>query len=309
MKYSRGEIHEGDCLEIMKGIEDASVDMILCDLPYGTTNNKWDFVIPLKDVWKEYKRVIKENGVIALTSQGIFTAQLIMSNPEWFAYKYVWVKSNPTNFLNAKRQPLRQYEDICIFYKKQPIYNPVMSQGKPYDSKGIRNAPTENYNAFKPVATKSDGARYPIDVMYCKSAIHERSDRKVYHATQKPIALGRYLIRMYSNEGDVIMDNTFGSGSFLVSAVLENRKFIGIEKKPEYVNIALERLLEAEEKLLDKSEPEKKKQTNYKGLVNIEELVNYDIIGENDELANSTNVKKEKEIKSVEEYSDGAELF
>lgn len=140
MKFLGGEIHEGDCLELMKNIPDQSIDMILCDLPYGTTQNKWDSVIPLDLLWREYERIIKPKGVIALTSQGIFTAKLILSNETWFKYKFVWVKSKATNFLNAKRQPLRQHEDICIFYKKQPDYYPVMWKAEPYN-KGTRKSP------------------------------------------------------------------------------------------------------------------------------------------------------------------------
>ena len=129
-------IFEDDCLNILPQIPDKSVDMILCDLPYGTTQNKWDSVIPLNKLWSEYNRIIKDNGVIALTSQGIFTAKLMLSNEQYFKYKIIWEKSKSTNFLNAKKQPLRKYEDICIFYKNQPSYHPQMIQGEPYD-KGV----------------------------------------------------------------------------------------------------------------------------------------------------------------------------
>jgi site-specific DNA-methyltransferase (adenine-specific)/modification methylase len=232
MKYLGGNIMQGDCIEVMKGLDDESVDLILCDLPYGTTQNKWDSIIPLEALWKEYNRIIKPRGVIALTSQGIFTAKLIISKEEWFRYKFVWVKSKPTNFLNARRQPLRQHEDICIFYKKQPDYRPVMSPGKPYN-KGTRKAQfTGSYGDFKPTVVKSDGERFPTDTLYCKTAESESGGR-VWHPTQKPVALGRYLIRMYTKPGDVVLDNAFGSGSFLVSAAMEGRRFIGIEKNEE----------------------------------------------------------------------------
>lgn len=135
--YYLNKVIEGDCLEVMKGIPSKSIDMVLCDLPYGTTQNKWDSVIPLDLLWKEYRRIVKDNGVVVLTSQGIFTAKLILSNEKWFKYKLVWEKSKATNFLNAKKQPLRKHEDICVFYKKQPVYNPQMTDGDPYD-KGIR---------------------------------------------------------------------------------------------------------------------------------------------------------------------------
>lgn len=229
---------QGDCLEVMKDFPDSSVDMILCDLPYGTTQNKWDSVIDLNKLWQEYERIIKANGCIALTSQGVFTAKLILSNEKLFKYKIIWIKSKPTNFLNAKIQPLRKHEDICIFYKKQPTYNPQMSDGLPYD-KGIRKDQfTGSYGDFKPRHIKSSGQRYPNDVVlfeeqciddfiYVKTA---ESEGKVVHPTQKPIELGRYLIRTYTKPGDIVLDNACGSGSFLLSAILEDRYFIGIEK-------------------------------------------------------------------------------
>lgn len=259
---SGGQIYQGDCLKVMKNIPDHSVDMILCDLPYGTTQNKWDSVIPLDKLWAEYQRIIKPRGVIALTSQGIFTARLILSNEAWFRYKFVWVKSKSTNFLNARRQPLRQHEDICIFYGQQPNYRPVMWQGEPYD-KGTRKAQyTGSYGDFKPVQVKSDGERFPTDTLYCKTAESEAGGR-VWHPTQKPVALGRYLIRMFTGPGDVVLDNAFGSGSFLVAAAMEGRRYIGIEKNEEvhlfkkeridYVKVAQERLKEVE-KMIEKGE-------------------------------------------------------
>jgi site-specific DNA-methyltransferase (adenine-specific) len=230
---------QGDCLEVMKYIPNGSIDMILCDLPYGTTQNKWDSVIPLDKLWEQYERIIKENGAIVLTSQGLFTAKLILSNEKLFKYKTVWIKSKPTNFLNAKKQPLRKHEDICIFYKKQPVYHPQMTQGAAYD-KGIRKDQySGSYGDFKPRHVKSTGERYPNDVIfyeveedyndyiYCKTA---ESEGKVLHPTQKPVALAKYLIKTYSNENNIILDNTCGSGSFLVAAALENRRYIGIEK-------------------------------------------------------------------------------
>ncbi|PCH51273.1 MAG: site-specific DNA-methyltransferase [Hyphomicrobiales bacterium] len=255
MKVFGGEIYQGDCLKVMSKIEDQSVDLILCDLPYGTTQNKWDSVIPLEKLWAEYRRIIKPRGVIALTSQGIFTAKLILSNEAWFKYKFVWVKSKSTNFLNARRQPLRQHEDICIFYGKQPNYRPVMWKGEAYN-KGTRKAQyTGSYGDFKPVVVKSDGDRFPTDTLYCKTAESEAGG-KVWHPTQKPVALGRYLIRMFTQEGDVVLDNAFGSGSFLVAAAIENRQFIGIEKNEEvhlfkkekidYIDVIKERLAEVE---------------------------------------------------------------
>ena len=232
------KVVQGDCLEVMQSIPDESVNMILCDLPYGTTQNKWDSVIDLQKLWTEYERIIKDDGAIVLTSQGIFTAKLILSNEKLFKYKITWIKSKSTNFLNAKKQPLRKHEDICIFYKKQPTYNPQMTEGEAYD-KGIRKDQyTGSYGDFKPKHVKSNGERYPNDIVfyeeqnlddfvYVKTA---EAEGTVYHPTQKPIELGRYLIRTYTNPGDIVLDNACGSGSFLLSAILENRNFIGIEK-------------------------------------------------------------------------------
>lgn len=225
-------VHEDDCLNLLPQLPDKSIDLILCDLPYGTTQNPWDSVIPLDKLWEQYTRIIKDNGVIALTSHGVFTAQLIMSNPKLFKYKITWVKSKATNFLNAKKQPLRKHEDICIFYKKQPIYNPQMDIGDPYD-KGVRkNQLTGSYGTFSPIKVMSDGSRYPTDVIYIKTA---ESEGEVYHPTQKPVELGRYLIRTYTNENAVVLDNASGSGSFLVAAKLENRRFIGVELNKETI--------------------------------------------------------------------------
>ena len=232
------KVIKGDCLEVMPDIPDKSVDMILCDLPYGTTQNKWDSVIPLEKLWEQYERIIKNNGAIVLTAQGLFTAKLILGNEKLFKYKVVWVKSKATNFLNAKKQPLRKHEDICIFYKKQPTYNPQMINGKAYD-KGVRKDQyTGSYGDFKPKHVKSNGERYPNDAIFYEPDIYDdtvyfktaESEGKVLHPTQKPVKLGQYLIRTYTNENDIILDNACGSGSFLVSAVLEKRRFIGIEK-------------------------------------------------------------------------------
>ncbi|MDW4090029.1 MULTISPECIES: DNA-methyltransferase [Staphylococcaceae] len=218
---------KGDSIKTMQKISDKSIDLILCDLPYGHTQNNWDSVIPLPKLWKEYNRIIKDNGAILLTSSGMFTAELMMSNPNMYKYKIIWEKSKATNFLNAKKQPLRKYEEICVFYKKQPTYNPQMSEGNPYNKGTRKNQLTGSYGLFSPSEVKSEGTRYPIDLIYFKTA---ESEGKVYHPTQKPIDLGRYLVKTYSNLGDTILDNTCGSGSFLVSALLEGRNFIGIDK-------------------------------------------------------------------------------
>jgi site-specific DNA-methyltransferase (adenine-specific) len=262
MEKYLNKVIQGDCLQVMKHFSSKSIDMILCDLPYGTTQNKWDSVIPLDELWKHYERIIKDDGCIALTSQGVFTAKLILSNEKLFKYKIVWIKSKPTNFLNAKIQPLRKHEDICIFYKKQPKYNPQMTQGEPYDKGFRKDQFTGSYGDFKPRHVKSNGERYPNDILfyeeqnvddfiYFKTA---ESEGKVFHPTQKPIELGRYLIRTYTKPNDIVLDNACGSGSFLLSSILEGRQFIGIEKnedvllhkvKPiDYIKICTNRIKE-----------------------------------------------------------------
>lgn len=224
---------QGDTIAKMKEIPDNSVDLLLVDLPYGTTQNKWDSVIPLPDLWEQYHRVVKENGAMIFTASGMFTAKLILSNPKDYKYNYTWIKSKATNFLNAKKQPLRKHEDILVFYRKQPTYNPQMTSGSAY-SKGIRKDQiTGSYGDFRPVLVKSKGKRYPVDVLYFKTA---EAEGKVVHPTQKPVSLGRYLVRTFSKLGDVVLDNTSGSGSFLVAALQEGRNFIGIEKNE---NVAL----------------------------------------------------------------------
>jgi site-specific DNA-methyltransferase (adenine-specific)/modification methylase len=221
---------EGDCLRCFDEIPDRSVQLVLCDLPYGTTQNPWDSVIPLELLWREYRRVLAPRGAVVLTGQGPFTAHLILSNLAWFKYKLCWVKSKPTNFLNARRQPLRRHEDVCVFSDGQCLYRPQMQPGAPYD-KGVRkNQLTGSYGDFQPVHVATGGGRFPTDVLYFRTA---ESEGPVWHSTQKPVDLGRFLVRTYSNPGDVVLDNAFGSGSFLVAAMLEGRNFMGIERNQE----------------------------------------------------------------------------
>lgn len=239
MKEFLNRIFEGDCLKILPKLPERSIDMVLCDLPYGITQNKWDNqIIDLNKLWEQYTRIIKPNGVIALTAQGRFTGELISSNLKWFKYKIVWIKSKSTNFLNANKQPLRRHEDICIFYNKQPLYIPQKIQGMPYN-KGVRlDNLSGTYGSYGENKNLNlDGKRFPSDLLffeeeqitdwvYFKTAEFDGA----YHPTQKPIDLGRWLIRTYTEPGAIILDNACGSGSFLVSAIMEQRRFIGIEK-------------------------------------------------------------------------------
>lgn len=229
----------GDCLALLPSLAERSVQLILCDLPYGTTQNTWDSVIDLDALWAHYRRLLAPGGVVVLSGQGPFTARLMLSNESWFKYKVVWVKSKATNFLNAKRQPLRRHEDLCVFYDQPPTYHPQMQPGAAYD-KGVRKAQlTGSYGDFDPVHVKSSGLRYPADVVYFKTA---ESEGPVWHPTQKPVSLGRYLVRTYTNPGEVVLDNAFGSGSFLVAALAEGRNFIGIERNAEKTQFKREKV-------------------------------------------------------------------
>lgn len=229
------QLFEGDCLEIMKQIPDASIDLVLCDLPYGITQNKWDSEIPLSSLWLDYLRLCR--GAIVLTAAQPFTSRLVMSNPEIFKYSWIWRKEAGTGLLNAKKQPLRNHEDVLVFYKSQPTYNPQFWQGKPYKCK--KGGETSNYNPSGTVVTESDGKRYPLTVL------DFQRDKNKVHPTQKPVALMEYLIRTYTNEGDTVLDNCMGSGTTGVACANTNRVFIGIEQDPKYFQIAKSRIDEA----------------------------------------------------------------
>lgn len=233
------QIWNMDCLDGMSEIEDNSIDMILCDLPYGTTQCKWDTIIPFEDLWNHYNRIIKENGAIVLTSAQPFTSLLVSSNIRNFRYSWVWEKSKATGYLNSKKRPLIAHEDILVFYKKQPTYNPQMVIGKPYN-KGKALRTTNVYGKQKETLVENkEGLRYPRTVQYFKTA---ESEGKVFHPTQKPIELFKYIIKTYTNEGDVVLDNCIGSGTTAIAAIATNRNYIGFEKDKEYYKLSLERI-------------------------------------------------------------------
>ena len=236
------ELWHGDCLELMKNIPDGSVDMVLCDLPYGTTRNNWDSIIPLDRLWERYKRVIKENGAIVLFSAEPFTSLLITSNIQWFRYDLIWSKTQGSDFLNANRKPLRSHENICVFYKKQPTYNPQKTDGKPYKAKSGETTST-NFGKFNGNhhTENKDGKRCPLSVLRFSSE-HNRGKQ---HPTQKPTDLLEWLIKTYTNDGETVLDNCMGSGSTGVACVNTNRHFIGIELDDRYFNIAKKRIEEA----------------------------------------------------------------
>jgi site-specific DNA-methyltransferase (adenine-specific) len=232
-------LHRGDCLELMHDIPDGSVDMILCDLPYGTTKNKWDNVIPFNDLWDQYERIIKDNGAIVLFCDGLFTANLIQSNVRMWRYNLVWDKQRGCDFLNANVKPLKSHEDIAVFYKKKPTYNKQVWYSTPY-KKTKNGSLSDNYGDRKEALSEStDGARNPLTIL----SFARDGDRS--HPTQKPVTLLEYLINTYTNEGEVVLDNCMGSGSTGVACVNTGRRFIGMEIDDGFFNIAEKRIKEA----------------------------------------------------------------
>jgi len=246
------QLYKGDCLEVMKSIADKSIDAIICDLPYGTTACKWDSILPLNELWKEYKRIIKDNGAIVLTSSQPFTSALIMSNPKMFKYEWIWQKSHPTGHLNSKKQPMRQHENICVFYKKQCTYNPQMIK-KGYLDKRTKSGQVEKvdvYNSFTKVDRQIDVTDgYPKTIQYFATPFKGGEGGK--HPTQKPAELMEYLIKTYTNENDTVLDNTMGSGTTGVACINTKRNFIGIEMDDKYFEIAEKRIKEAQSNTLD----------------------------------------------------------
>lgn len=244
-------LYHGDCLDAMDAIPDGSVDMVLCDLPYGTTACKWDSVIPFGPLWDHYRRVVKPNGAIVLFGAEPFASALRLSNLSMYKYDWYWKKPRGTGHLNAKKQPLRDVETLSVFYDRQPTYNPQFTQGTPYTAmKGgkaakVSEAGDTTYGRFmNGAAFRNDnpGVRYPKQVL--EFGVVERG---TLHPTQKPVPLLEYMIRTYTNEGDVVMDNTMGSGSTGVAAANIGRRFMGIELDDKYFDIAAGRVTAAYE--------------------------------------------------------------
>jgi len=232
------KVHCWDCLELMKDIADKSIDMILCDLPYGTTACKWDVVIPFEPLWEQYKRIIKDNGAIVLTASQPFTSALVMSNVKMFKYEWIWEKSKATGYLNSKIMPMVAHENILVFGKGKIVYIPQKTEGEPYN-KGVAHRPTDVYGTQTKTLVKNiDGTRYPRTVQYFTTA--EREGK--LHPTQKPVALFEYLIKTYTNKWDIVLDNCAGSGTTGVACMNTKRDFILIEQLQEYVDIATKRL-------------------------------------------------------------------
>ena len=253
MQDNNVTLYNGDCLEIMSRggvLDDKSIDMILCDLPYGVLNKsnplaKWDCVIPFNELWDCYTRVIKNDGAIVLFGNGMFTADLMQSQRKFWRYNLIWDKVAKTGFFNANRMPLRQHEDICIFYKKLPIYHPQMVPSKPHKrnhGKVSNNRQGKNscYGEYVGTPTVIANENYPTSIIQVQK---EQFNKGGFHPTQKPVELLEWLIKTYTNEGDTVLDNCMGSGSTGVACVNTNRKFIGIELDEKYFKIAKERIL------------------------------------------------------------------
>lgn len=233
-----GRFYLGDCLEVMKEIPDGVIDMILCDLPYGTTQNKWDSVIPFEPLWKQYWRVLKRNGAIVLTAQCPFDKILGASQIDYLKYEWLWQKSKATGHLNVKKQPMKEHENILVFYREQCIYNPQMVPGEKYTPNGGRSK-RDNYGNFKAVRENDGSMRYP-------RSIQQFAAESGLHPTQKPVALFEYLIKTYTNEGDLVLDNCAGSGTTAIAAENTGRKWVCIEQSEEYATKAVERILNHE---------------------------------------------------------------
>lgn len=233
------QVLQGDCLELMKNIPDKSVDMILCDLPYGTTACKWDTIILFEPLWEQYRRVIKDNGAIVLTASQPFTSALVMSNIKMFKYEWIWEKTRPTGFFTAKKMPMKIHENILVFYKNQPTYNPekIKAEESKIDKRKTLNPTYSPYLGVKKERVRDSGMRYPLTIQTFNSV-----SEKGQHPTQKPVALFEYLIKTYTNEGDLVLDNCAGSGTTGVACRNTNRNYILMEKEPEYIEIINKRL-------------------------------------------------------------------
>ena len=236
-------IYNEDCLEGMKRIPDKSVDMILADLPYGTTQNKWDSVIPLDRLWEQYNRIIKDNGAIVLTAQTPFDKVLGVSNLKQLKYEWIWDKKLATGHLNSKRMPLKRHENILVFYKRPPVYNPQFTKGEPYD-KGFALRESENWGKQVAVSGKNEsGRRHPTSLIVKSNA----NQRIKVHPTQKPVELFEYLIKTYTNEGETVLDNCMGSGTTAIACLNTDRQYIGFELDADYYKLANERIAKHKE--------------------------------------------------------------
>lgn len=241
----KNNIYNGDCLDIMRDIDDKSIDMVLCDLPYGTTACKWDSIIPFEPLWGQYNRIIKDNGAIVLTASQPFTSTLVTSNIKNFKYAYTWIKTKPSGFQNAKRIPMKKHEDICVFYNTQPTYNQqnLVALETPIRSGRIRLRNKEQHRLG--VAGNTEHKTTHTGWQDSVLQFANPSGKGHLHPTQKPVPLFEYLIKTYTNEGDTVLDNCIGSGTTAIACINTGRNFIGIEKDETYFELASGRILNA----------------------------------------------------------------
>jgi len=244
------KIHNADCLEKMKEISDKSIDMILCDLPYGTTACKWDTIIPFEPLWEQYKRIIKDNGAIVLTASQPFTTNLVSSNIKQFRYEWIWNKTQGSNIFNAKKQPMKTHENILVFSKFESQYYPIMTKAEKKNIRPIRDGKSNIYGNNTSHSVDYDNQlRYPKSILKYSCNDSEVNKLNRIHPTQKPVALFEYLIKTYTNEGDLVLDNCSGSGTTAIACLGTNRKYICIEKDEVYYKKSLERVEEYNKQL------------------------------------------------------------
>lgn len=250
-KVGKSMLYWGDCFDVFPDIDDKSINAIICDLPYGTTQNPNDIILPFDELWNHYNRIIKDNGAIILFGQGLFFIDLVNSNRKMFKYDLVWDKQLTTGFLNANRMPLRSHEQIAVFYRKQPTYNPQFIEGKPSHSRGTKyltkDITNQNYGAYTP--DKNDvtlnNKKHPKSIL----SFQKPHPSVSMHRTEKSVEMLEWLVRTYTNENDIVLDNTMGSCTTGLASIKNNRKFIGIEKDKKYFDISVKRMDECLSKL------------------------------------------------------------
>ncbi len=241
MSEGKKEILLGDCLELMKDIPNGSIDMILCDLPYGTTACKWDTIIPFDKLWEQYERIIKTNGAIVLTASQPFTSALVMSNPKMFKYEWIWIKNRGSNFASVKKMPIKEHETVLVFYKNSPTYNPQMQERTGGGIDRVKKPFKQTRDKISEHGVEVKGAEWLGELRY-PSSWQKFNCEVGFHPTQKPVTLFEYLIKTYTNEGELVLDNTAGSGTTAIACLNTKRQFIVMEKEQKYYDMILKRV-------------------------------------------------------------------
>jgi len=232
----------GDCLEVMPHLPEKSIDLVLCDLPYGVTACEWDKRLPLDELFNEYRRLLAPNGAIILTATQPFATDLINACRAWFRYDLVWDKVAPVGFLNSHKMPLRRHESILVFYEHLPVYHPQFTSGRPYRSKGDAERKAGVYKALPALAKENPGLRYPTSILQFPRETNNGTTRRLFHPTQKPLSLFEYLIRTYTDPEAVVLDNCLGSGTTALACIATARHYVGIEKDPIFAARSSERV-------------------------------------------------------------------